>query len=74
MPLPFYIFENFNGRKTAQCKTKHWQLQFHFNEIKFLSTSTHLAFCQISGSTNDMVDALAKQGIDRVCALAASLI
>lgn len=42
------------------------QFQFYFNEMKHPSDNLQVAFCHEVQSANIMLDALAKQGMDRV--------
>lgn len=51
-----------------------WKFHFYFNEIKSLIFSIKAVFRYVSWSINGMADGLAKHGVDRVCALEASLI
>ena len=43
------------------------KVHFNFNEIREISSSVIVSFSYVVGSTNYMADALAKQGIVRLC-------
>ena len=47
-------------------ESRPWKFQFYFNEIKELSSQMHVVFLHEVRLANRMVDALAKQGVDRV--------
>lgn len=51
-----------------------WKFQFHFNEIKQLSSLILVAFCFEVQSVTNMADAVAKQGVHRVVAWIAFVI
>ena len=45
--------------------SRPWKCQFHINEIKEISSSLAVSFGHVLRRANSMVDALAKQGVDR---------
>ena len=47
-------------------KANPWKFQFHFNEIRELSTNMNVTFRHVFRSANSMADVLAKRGIYRL--------
>ena len=47
-------------------KTFSWKFQFHFNEIKELSSSLNVEFHHEVRSANSMTDFFAKKEVDRL--------
>lgn len=53
------------GGWVSRCGSRPWKFQFHFNDIKKLSSGLDFVFCHEVGLANSMEDALAKLGVDR---------
>ena len=45
--------------------SRPWKFQFHFNELKKISSSLVVSSGHVMRNANSMVDTLAKQGVDR---------
>ena len=45
--------------------SRPWKFQFHFNEMKKISSSLVVSFGHVMRHANSMADTLAKQGVDR---------
>lgn len=48
-----------------------WRFHLYLNKIKILSSSIHVSFSLVRGSTNGVVDVLTKQRVDRAIPLEA---
>lgn len=47
-------------------EARPWKFQYHFNDIKDLSSSLQVEYHYTVRSANSLADALPKQGVDRI--------